>query len=253
MKPHLTEAEILSHEFLTIEEVATLLRVSVRTVYNLIYNGRLSAIKVSYQITRISKENFIAMVNNRIEDKKPKAQTVSSSKNEGRKGKEEAAVKPKCKPRKRTLLASSNYKVSVRDSYVDVEDADMSVPTYTMAELCRKFNYSYGRFYALRLRYEITCIRGSKPKRFPCAEVDRAMAEEADRLCREEKEKWLTCADIMGQYGLGKTQVRRFAQTHGVRIRKAGKNNYYLKADWEAARIAAEEKSSSTKAKRPQR
>ena len=57
---------------------------------------------------------------------------------------------------------------------------------------------------------------------------------------------------IMQKYGLGKTQVRRFAETHGVRIKKAkgGRANLYLKADWEAARKNAEKTSASTKAKR---
>lgn len=63
---------------------------------------------------------------------------------------------------------------------------------------------------------------------------------------------WYTCFDIMKLYGLGKTQVRRFAETHGVRIRKfkGGRANYYLKADWEAARKKAEKSSTTTKAKR---
>ena len=59
---------------------------------------------------------------------------------------------------------------------------------------------------------------------------------------------WYTCFDIMKLYGLGKTQVRRFAETHGVRIRKfkGGRANYYLKADWEAARKKAEKSSTTT-------
>ena len=46
-----------------------------------------------------------------------------------------------------------------------------------------------------------------------------------------------TMAEVLSKfrikYGLGKTQVRRFAETHGVRIRKAksGRANLYLKAD----------------------
>jgi len=57
-----TEDEILSHAFLTIEDVATLLRVSKRTVYNLIYNGVLPATKVTYHVTVISKQDFLDML-----------------------------------------------------------------------------------------------------------------------------------------------------------------------------------------------
>ena len=59
--------------------------------------------------------------------------------------------------------------------------------------------------------------------------------------------------DIMRLFGLGKTQVRRFALTHGVRTKRIhGNRLYYLKADWDAARKIAERKSASTKAKREQ-
>jgi len=57
-----TEEKILSHAFLTIEEVATLLRVSKRTVYNLIYKGVLRATKVTYHVTIISKKDFLDML-----------------------------------------------------------------------------------------------------------------------------------------------------------------------------------------------
>ena len=120
-----------------------------------------------------------------------------------------------------------------------------------MAEICAKFNYTYGRFYNLRLRHEIPCVKGQSTKCFPKDIVDRVMAEEAERMGKAKSEDWYTCFDIMKLYGLGKTQVRRFAETHGVRIRKAGKHfNQYLKADWEAARKEAEAKSTSTKSKR---
>jgi len=57
-----TETEILSHAFLTIEEVATLLRMSKRTVYNLTYIGVLRATKVTYHVTVISKQDFLDML-----------------------------------------------------------------------------------------------------------------------------------------------------------------------------------------------
>lgn len=52
----LSEKEILKHEFLAIAEVALLLRVTQRTVYNLIYNGSLRAIKITTRIIQIEKE-----------------------------------------------------------------------------------------------------------------------------------------------------------------------------------------------------
>ncbi len=57
-----------------------------------------------------------------------------------------------------------------------------------------------------------------------------------------------TCFDLMKKYGIGKTQVRRFAMTHGVRMKKMyNRRMYYLKADWDEARKKAEDGSTSTK------
>ena len=48
--------------FLTIGEVANLLQVSIRTVYNLIYSGTLRACRITYHITLITKEDFFLMI-----------------------------------------------------------------------------------------------------------------------------------------------------------------------------------------------
>ena len=98
-----------------------------------------------------------------------------------------------------------------------------------------------------------TLHQSQRHKCFPKAEVDKAMAEEAERLGSNLSEHWYSCFDIMRLFGLGKTQVRRFALTHGVRTKRIhGNRLYYLKADWDAARKIAERKSASTKAKREQ-
>ena len=103
-----------------------------------------------------------------------------------------------------------------------------------MAEICRKYNYTYGRFYNLRMRYSIPCVKANATKCFPKAEVDKAMAQEAERLGSNLSEHWYSCFDIMRLFGLGKTQVRRFALTHGVRTKRIhGNRLYYLKADWD--------------------
>ena len=48
--------------FLTIGEVADILQVSSRTVYNLIYKGTLRACRLTYHITVITKEDFFMMI-----------------------------------------------------------------------------------------------------------------------------------------------------------------------------------------------
>ena len=122
---------------------------------------------------------------------------------------------------------------------------------YTMAEICAKFDYSYGRLYTLRMRYQIPSLHAFGTTCYPKEAVDKAISEERERLGRTLNEHWYTCGELMRIYGLGKTQVRRFANTHHVRTKKANGNRlYYLKEDWEAERRKAEDKSPSTKDKR---
>lgn len=254
--------DILDKPFLTIGEVASLLQVSSRTVYNLIYSGTLRACRITYHITLITKEDFFLMIKETTYCKR----SVSVFAKQGKKTKgkmkkdvqkteetaltrQEGKTKAKGSPVKRRLIPAANYKQSVRDTFTDRER--VAGDLYTMAEICQKFNYTYGRFYNLRMRYSIPCIKANATKCFPKAEVDKAMAEEDERLGNNLSEHWYSCFDIMRLFGLGKTQVRRFALTHGVRTKRIhGNRLYYLKADWDAARKEAERKSASTKAKR---
>ncbi|WP_195643235.1 helix-turn-helix domain-containing protein [Bacteroides ovatus] len=256
--------DILDKPFLTIGEVASLLQVSSRTVYNLIYSGTLRACRITYHITLITKEDFFLMIKESTYCKR--SVSVFAKQGKKKKGKmkedmqtteetalkrQEGKTKAKGSPAKRRLIPAANYKQSVRDTFTDSES--VAGDLYTMAEICQKFNYTYGRFYNLRMRYSIPCIKANATKCFPKAEVDKAMAEEAERLGNNLSEHWYSCFDIMRLFGLGKTQVRRFALTHGVRTKRIhGNRMYYLKADWDAARKEAERKSASTKAKREQ-
>ena len=159
---------------------------------------------------------------------------------------EEEKKPRKPRPRKTPLKPSSDFKQSVKDTFT--EASQVSEPVYTMEEICSRFNYTYGRFYNLRMRYSIPCVKMDGHKCFPRKAVNEAMAKEDERLGNDLAKDWYSCFDLMKKYGLGKTQVRRFAKTHGVRMKKVcNRRMYYLKADWDAARKESEEKSASTK------
>lgn len=259
-----SEREILRHEFLTIAEVALLLRVTQRTVYNLIYSGSLRATKITARITVIPKEDFMNMIRineynraNGLDRQQGKeihfpsvADTIGSEPEEKDKAKESKPRKPsKPRPRKTALKPSSDYKQSVKDTFTDA--SAISEPVYSMEEICKLYNYTYGRFYNLRMRYSIPCVKMEGHKCFPRKAVEEAMAKEEERLGQDLSKDWYSCFDLMKKHGLGKTQVRRFAVTHGVRMKKVcNRRMYYLKADWDAARKVAEQKSASTKAAR---
>lgn len=111
-----------------------------------------------------------------------------------------------------------------------------------MAEVLSTFNIKYGRFYEVRNRYQLQSVHAWGTTCFKKEDVERVIGLYNEEQGKNISDDWYTCFDIMKLYGLGKTQVRRFAETHGVRIRKfkGGRANYYLKADWEAARKKAE-------------
>ena len=95
--------------------------------------------------------------------------------------------------------------------------------------------------------------------------IERGLNEDVIRLISSKKDEpewmldfrlkaytrdciFLQTRAAMRLFGLGKTQVRRFALTHGVRTKRIhGNRLYYLKADWDAARKLAEQNSASTK------
>lgn len=229
---------------LTIKEAADFLRISRRSLFYLISNGRLQTVKLSPRTTRISlkelqrltEATFVAPAfpfppfnNYKREKKKP---NVSAKPETGNVNK-----RAKC----RMTPASDKAPEGVtHDSH------------YTLAEVMKKFGIKYGRFYEVRNRFLLPSVHAWGTTAFRKEDVEEAIAKYNEEQGKAQTEAYYTCFDIMQKYGLGKTQVRRFAETHGVRIKKAkgGRANLYLKADWEAARKKAEKTSRSTKAKR---
>ena len=229
---------------LTIKEAADFLRISRRSLFYLISNGRLQTVKLSPRTTRISlkelqrltEATFVAPAspfppfnNDKREKKKP---DVSAKPETGNVNK-----RAKCRMTPASDIAPEGV---THDSH------------YTLAEVMRKFGIKYGRFYEVRNRFQLPSVHAWGTTAFRKKEVEEAIAKYNEEQGKAQTEAYYTCFDIMQKYGLGKTQVRRFAETHGVRIKKAkgGRANLYLKADWEAARKKAEKTSSSTKAKR---
>lgn len=118
--------------FLTIGEVADILQVNSRTVYNLIYKGTLRACRLTYHITIITKEDFFLMIREttyckrsvsifarqgKKTKKKMNEDTPNTEKDLSQKeGKKKAKGSPK-----RQLIPAANYKQSVRDTFTDKE------------------------------------------------------------------------------------------------------------------------------------
>ena len=231
---------------LSVKDASVAISVSSKMVRLLIASGRLKAVNLGKRMTRINLQELtdfaqgqgcnvvlpsssLPFYNDRREKKKPDVLAKPETGNVNKKA--------KC----RTTPAS------------DIAPEDVTHDShYTLAEVMSKFNIKYGRFYELRNRYQLASVHAWGTTAFRKEDVEGAIAKYDEEQGKAQQEAYYTCFDIMQKYGLGKTQVRRFAETHGVRIKKAkgGRANLYLKADWDAARKKAEKTSASTKAKR---
>ena len=229
---------------LTIKEAADFLRISRRSLFYLISKGRLQAVRLSPRMTRISLHELQRLTESAFV---ASASSFPPFNNDNReKKKPEVPAKPE--------TGNVNKKAKCRITPAsDIAPEGVTHKThYTMAEVMSKFNIKYGRLYEIRNRYQLASIHAWGTTAFRKKDVEKAIAKYNEEQGKAQQEAYYTCFDIMQKYGLGKTQVRRFAETHGVRIKKAkgGRANLYLKADWEAARKKAEKISASTKAKR---
>ena len=229
---------------LTIKEAADFLRISRRSLFYLISKGRLQAVRLSPRMTRISLHELQRLTESAFV---ASASSFPPFNNDNReKKKPDVPAKPE--------TGNVNKKAKCRITPAsDIAPEGVTHKThYTMAEVMSKFNIKYGRLYEIRNRYQLASIHAWGTTAFRKKDVEKAIAKYNEEQGKAQTEAYYTCFDIMQKYGLGKTQVRRFAETHGVRIKKAkgGRANLYLKADWEAARKKAEKTSTSTKAKR---
>ncbi len=229
---------------LTIKEAADFLRISRRSLFYLISKGRLQAVRLSPRMTRISLHELQQLTESAFV---ASASSFPPFNNDNReKKKPDVPAKPE--------TGNVNKKAKCRITPAsDIAPEGVTHKThYTMAEVMSKFNIKYGRLYEIRNRYQLASVHAWGTTAFRKKDVEKAIAKYDEEQGKAQQEAYYTCFDIMQKYGLGKTQVRRFAETHGVRIKKAkgGRANLYLKADWEAARKNAEKTSASTKAKR---
>ena len=219
---------------LSVKDASIAIGVSTKMIRKLIFSGRIKSENLGIRMTRITLDEILKLAEaNGCEVIMPNDHARPTKKPEtGR-------INKKAKCRKTPACAIAPEGVTL-DTH------------YTMAEVLSKFNIKYGRFYEVRNRYQLKSIHAFGTSCFIKEEVENAIAKYNEEQGRGMSEAYYTCFEIMQKFGLGKTQVRRFAKTHGVRIKKVqnGQTNLYLKADWDAARKQAEAKSPCTKAKR---
>jgi len=229
---------------MSVEETAQAVSISVKTVRSLIRQGRLRAVNFGTRMTRIYLQDLLEIAKGQgyqvVLPSSLSLEGATSKKAQRLKDAETGSVNKLAKCRKTPRAGERAPDGVTHDTH------------YTMAEVLSTFNIKYGRFYEVRNRYQLQSVHAWGTTCFKKEDVERVIGLYNEEQGKNISDDWYTCFDIMKLYGLGKTQVRRFAETHGVRIRKfkGGRANYYLKADWEPARKKAEKSSTTTKAKR---
>ena len=225
---------------LSVKDASIAISVSTKMVRLLIASGRLKAVNLGKRMTRISLQELTDFAQGQGCNVVLPSSSLPFNNDKRERNKKNADAKPE------TGCINKTAKCRIAPEGVTHKTH------YTMAEVMSKFNIKYGRLYEIRNRYQLASVHAWGTTAFRKKDVEKAIAKYDEEQGKAQQEAYYTCFDIMQKYGLGKTQVRRFAETHGVRIKKAkgGRANLYLKADWEAARKNAEKTSASTKAKR---
>ena len=227
---------------LSVKDASIAISVSTKMVRLLIASGRLKAVNLGKRMTRISLQELTDFAQGQGCNVVLPSSSLPFNNDKRERNKKNADAKPE------TGCINKTAKCRMTPASDKAPEGVTHKTHYTMAEVMSKFNIKYGRLYEIRNRYQLA----SGTTAFRKKDVEKAIAKYDEEQGKAQQEAYYTCFDIMQKYGLGKTQVRRFAETHGVRIKKAkgGRANLYLKADWEAARKNAEKTSASTKAKR---
>lgn len=230
---------------LSVKDASVAISVSSKMVRLLIASGRLKAVNLGKRMTRISLQELTDFAQRQGCNVVLPSSSLPFNNNK-RKKKSITTAKPE------TGNVNKRAKCRMTPASEKAPEGVTHKTHYTMAEVMSKFNIKYGRLYEIRNRYQLASVHAWGTTAFRKKDVEKAIAKYDEEQGKAQQEAYYTCFDIMQKYGLGKTQVRRFAETHGVRIKKAkgGRANLYLKADWEAARKNAEKTSASTKAKR---
>ena len=231
---------------LSVKDASVAISVSSKMVRLLIASGRLKAVNLGKRMTRISLQELTDFAQGQGCNVMLPFSSLPFDNNKREKKKRITTAKPE------TGSINKTAKCRMTPASEKAPEGVTHDTHYTMAEVMSKFNIKYGRLYEIRNRYQLASIHAWGTTAFRKKDVEKAIAKYNKEQGKAQAESYYTCFDIMQKYGLGKTQVRRFAETHGVRIKKAkgGRANLYLKADWEAARKKAEKTSASTKAKR---
>ena len=133
-------------EFYRPKQVAELLGISMRTYYTMANCGKLHPVKLSERVTVVARKEIFSMIEAAI--------GVELSRSIFSNGKRHITAKEKdCKGKGNETCRAGNQRATKRTARARAPVGVTHDTHYTMAEVCAKFDYSYGRLYTLSLDY----------------------------------------------------------------------------------------------------
>mgnify|MGYP005884081501 CR=1 FL=1 len=135
-------------EFYRPKQVAELLGISMRTYYTMVSRGKLHPVKLSERVTVVARKEIFSMIETAIGVELSRSISSNVKRHVTARGKENNNGK----------AINTVGKQATRRTAKDRASVGVTHDThYTMAEVCAKFDYSYGRLYTLRMAVSDLC------------------------------------------------------------------------------------------------
>ena len=197
---------------LSVKDASVAISVSTKMVRLLIASGKLKAVNLGKRMTRISLQELTDFAQGQGCNVVLPSSSLPFNNNKREKKKSITTAKPE------TGNVNKKAKCRITPASDIAPEGVTHDSHYTLAEVMSKFNIKYGRLYEIRNRYQLASVHAWGTTAFKKEDVEKAIAKYDEEQGKAQQEAYYTCFDIMQKYGLGKTQVRRFAETHNVRI-----------------------------------
>lgn len=172
-------------EFYRPKQVAELLGISMRTYYTMANCGKLHPVKLSERVTVVARKEIFSMIEAAIGVELSRSIFANAKQSVNAKGKD-------CKGKGNETGRAGNQRATKRTARDRAPVGVTHDTHYTMVEVCAKFDYSYGRLYTLRMRYQISAVHAFGTTCYSKDAIDKAMSEERERLGKTLSEHWYT-------------------------------------------------------------
>ena len=219
---------IRDNPYLRIKETAQLLDVSVRTVYNLIYTGKLKAAKLSPRLTIISKADVDAMLASMDYKKTPlPASTPITDFYTTREVMERFDVSEswvyeigKEKNIPRIFYRGGTYwsKLHVDKAFRKIDGYNSITEWYSTDDIKSKFKLSTEAVYRLASDYMVPRKKRKRNVFYSKKHIDIAMG-----IAEPEHLEYYTVPEAMEKYNMTRDQIYHFVKTRNVFKVQVGK------------------------------